>query len=216
MPTFSSHSQSDDSEREDHTMAAQISALSEQVTYLRPLILSCPCAILQRAVYNSRGHAFRAPCCLSWDKIILDIQSPSVVGAWSMAPVLWLQPFNYYQRTSVNKWIGAIHIHLLDTLCSPDPAHKMERGLMTNSRLHWSNRISLSWPPEPTAGGTAEGDGTGARETERDAQWREGSDSYRRGDCLLHSSWSSLQGNSHSYFTFWVFIPYYYHIQSYW
>jgi hypothetical protein len=32
MPTFSTHSQSDDSEREDHTMAAQISALSEQVT----------------------------------------------------------------------------------------------------------------------------------------------------------------------------------------
>jgi chromosome segregation ATPase len=30
MPTFSTHSQSDDSEREDHTMAAQISALSEQ------------------------------------------------------------------------------------------------------------------------------------------------------------------------------------------
>ena len=31
MPSFSSHSQSDDSEREDHAMAAQISALSEQV-----------------------------------------------------------------------------------------------------------------------------------------------------------------------------------------
>ena len=52
MPSFSSHSQSDDSEREDHAMAAQISALSEQVKH-HTCIMHC--------MYEYR-HFFEWPC----------------------------------------------------------------------------------------------------------------------------------------------------------
>ena len=52
MPSFSSHSQSDDSEREDHAMAAQISALSEQVTGRVPNLrmYGCLCGSLPLAL----------------------------------------------------------------------------------------------------------------------------------------------------------------------
>ena len=156
MPSFSSHSQSDDSEREDHAMAAQISALSEQVPtecmhIIQQIVHSV--MLMNLTILPTDNYTLQGPMCF---------------------PLIFCHNCQILRCmcTLVDLHIKLCMNHtVLISLPSLLPSMAVSPSLY--GCVSFPVSPSLYGCVEPAVGGPVEGYGAGEGETEGDAEWRE-------------------------------------------